>query len=148
MNIVNKAGLPPSMLQLEITESIIMESPDLITEKLQCLRTNGISIALDDFGTGYSSLGYLRNLPIDTLKIDKLFIDDISKKDSNSIITDSIISLGHKIGLSVISEGVETAEQIQYLKNYQCDIIQGYYYSKPLPSDQVEHFIRQHNSPL
>ena len=144
--VIKNSNLPPSLLQLEITESVIMESPDLITEKLQCLRAEGISIALDDFGTGYSSLGYLRNLPIDTLKIDKLFIDDIDKNDSKSVITDSIISLGHKIGLSVISEGVETENQIQYLKNYHCDIIQGYYYSKPLPADEIESFIEKHNS--
>jgi predicted signal transduction protein with EAL and GGDEF domain len=131
-------GLSPSLLELEITESIIMESPDLIVEKLKTLREKGISIALDDFGTGYSSLAYLRKIPITTLKIDKLFIDDISSAECNTALTDSIIDLGHKIGLTIVAEGVETSHQLEYLESNKCDMIQGYLFSKPLPPVEVE----------
>lgn len=138
---LEETKLNPSLLQLEITESILMESPDSITEKLQFLRSHGISVAIDDFGTGYSSLGYLRNLPIDTIKIDKLFIDDIIEEDSNNVIVDSIITLCHKIGLPIVSEGVETKEQLDYLKENNCDIIQGYYFSKPLSDKDLYNYL-------
>lgn len=131
-------GLSPNLLELEITESIIMESPELIIEKLKTLREKGISVALDDFGTGYSSLAYLKSIPITTLKIDKLFIDDISSDDSSTTLTDSIINLGHKIGLTIIAEGVETTEQLKYLENNKCDMIQGYLFSKPLPPEDIK----------
>ena len=114
-------GLSANLLELEITESIIMESPELIVGKLKQLRQKGISVALDDFGTGYSSLAYLKNIPITTLKIDKLFIDDISSDDSNTTLTDSIISLGHKIGLTIVAEGVETTDQLKYRKQVRYD---------------------------
>jgi EAL domain-containing protein (putative c-di-GMP-specific phosphodiesterase class I) len=130
-------GLSANLLELEITESIIMESPELIVGKLKQLRQKGISVALDDFGTGYSSLAYLKNIPITTLKIDKLFIDDISSDDSNTTLTDSIISLGHKIGLTIVAEGVETTDQLKYLENNKCDMIQGYLFSKPLPPEDI-----------
>jgi len=141
LEILKETKLNPSLLQLEITESIIMESPDFITEKLQTLRGHGITVAIDDFGTGYSSLGYLRNLPIDIIKIDKLFIDDILQEDSKNIIADSIIALCHKIGLPIVSEGVETKEQLEYLKENNCDIIQGYYFSKPLSTDDLYKYL-------
>lgn len=146
LEILKETELPPSLLQLEITESTIMESPDFITGKLQILRSHGITVAIDDFGTGYSSLGYLRNLPIDLIKIDKLFIDDIIEENSKNIITDSIISLCHKIGLPIISEGVETIDQVDYLRENNCDIIQGYYFSKPLASEDVYKFLKKFSS--
>ena len=133
-----ETGLSPTLLELEITESIIMESPELIVGKLKLLREKGISIALDDFGTGYSSLAYLRKIPITTLKIDKLFIDDISSAECNTALTDSIIDLGHKIGLMIVAEGVETNHQLEYLECNQCDMIQGYLFSKPLPPEEIE----------
>lgn len=136
--VLSETGLSPNLLELEITESIIMESPELIVGKLKLLRDKGISIALDDFGTGYSSLAYLRKIPITTLKIDKLFIDDISSAECNTALTDSIIDLGHKIGLTIVAEGVETNHQLEYLQCNQCDIIQGYLFSKPLPPDEIE----------
>jgi diguanylate cyclase (GGDEF)-like protein/PAS domain S-box-containing protein len=135
--ILAETDLEPTLLELEITESIIMESPDLIVGKLKLLREKGISIALDDFGTGYSSLAYLRKIPITTLKIDKLFIDDISSAGCNTALTDSIIDLGHKIGLTIVAEGVETNAQLEYLEFNKCDIIQGYLFSKPLPPSEI-----------
>ncbi|WP_139902470.1 putative bifunctional diguanylate cyclase/phosphodiesterase [Clostridium thermarum] len=139
--ILADTGLSPSLLELEITESIIMESPDLIVGKLKLLREKGISIALDDFGTGYSSLAYLRKIPITTLKIDKLFIDDISSAGCNTSLTDSIIDLGHKIGLTIVAEGVETNDQLEYLESNNCDIIQGYLFSKPLPPSEIHRIL-------
>lgn len=135
-------GLSPNLLELEITESIIMESPELIVQKLKSLREKGISVALDDFGTGYSSLAYLKSIPITTLKIDKLFIDDISSCDSNTTLTDSIINLGHKIGLTIVAEGVETQDQLKYLENNKCDMIQGYLFSKPLPPEDIAKILK------
>ncbi len=131
-------GLSPALLELEITESVIMDSPELIVDKLKLLREKGISIALDDFGTGYSSLAYLRTIPISTLKIDKMFIDDISGSECETSLTDSIIDLGHKIGLTIVAEGVESNYQLEYLECNHCDKIQGYLFSKPLPSSEIE----------
>ena len=136
--------LSPELLELEITESVIMGSPELVVEKIKVLRRIGIKIALDDFGTGYSSLSYLRNIPITTLKIDKLFIDDISNPKSNTDVTDAIIDLGHKMNLTIVAEGVETEEQLQYLKKNNCDKIQGYLFSKPLPVTELECMIVEH----
>lgn len=100
-----------------------------------------IGIALDDFGTGYSSLAYLRKIPLTTLKIDKSFINDISSLDSNITIIDSIIDLGHKLGIDIVAEGVETKEQLEYLVKNNCDKIQGYFYSKPIPMGEIEKFL-------
>ena len=97
---------------------------------------------MDDFGKGYSSLNYLCRLPISTLKIDKSFIDNIAVIDKGRIITGDIVKIGHKIGLTVIAEGVETAEQLKYLKDYRCDKVQGYCYSRPLPEDKVVEMLR------
>lgn len=141
------SSLPPEMLELELTESVIMESPELVVEKIKELRSIGIRIALDDFGTGYSSLSYLRKIPITTLKIDKLFIDDISNDISNQLsntdVTDTIIDLGHKMNLTIVAEGVETEVQLAYLKKNNCDKIQGYLFSKPLAETDLDDFIQK-----
>lgn len=136
--VLNETNLPSSLLELEITESIIMDSPDVIVEKIKFLRSKNIRIALDDFGTGYSSLFYLRKIPITTLKIDKVFIDDIISEEADSTVTDSIISLGHKMGLSIVAEGVETEKQLKYLEFHKCDKLQGYLFWKPLSEQEVE----------
>lgn len=136
--ILQNTGLSSKFLELEITESVIMDFPELAVDRITTLRNSGISIALDDFGTGYSSLAYLRSIPITTLKIDKLFIDDITYLESGTAVTDAIIDLGHKMNLSIVAEGVETEEQLRYLQKNGCDMIQGYLYSKPLPAKEVE----------
>jgi len=125
-------------VELEITESILMKDLGKSIKLLTEIRDLGINIALDDFGTGYSSLSYLKQLPINTLKIDKSFIDNISTNSREKAIVDGIIQLAQKIGLDVIAEGVETKEQIQLLKQMGCNQIQGYYFSKPLPADEIE----------
>ena len=130
-------GVAPKYIELEVTESVFMESYSMIKSKLKELTSIGISIALDDFGTGYSSLSYLAQMPINTIKIDKSFIDSIDKSTTERSLTGTIIMLGHQLGLSVIAEGVETEEQLEYLKRYKCHKVQGYYFSKPLPSGQI-----------
>lgn len=132
LNTINLIDLEPKFLELEITESIVMKSYEVIGEKLMQLRNKGIRIALDDFGSGYSSLSGLQSLQIDTLKIDKGFIDSILEEDKKKSLADTIITIGHRMGLTVLAEGVETKEQLEYLKHYRCHRIQGYYYSRPL----------------
>lgn len=137
LEILEDLGLEPGYLELEITESILMESYDEIKAQLEILRGNGIKIALDDFGQGYSSLSYLKQLPITTLKIDKVFIDSIADEDGSSI-TGTIVMMGRKMGLSVVAEGVETIEQLEYLARNKCHKVQGYYFSRPLPQTEAE----------
>jgi diguanylate cyclase (GGDEF)-like protein/PAS domain S-box-containing protein len=135
-------GLASRYLEIEITESVFMESYEKVIEKLNVLASHGIQIALDDFGTGYSSLSYLMKLPITTLKIDKSFIHQSPGNGSDKSLSDSIVLIGHRIGLHVVAEGVETEEQLRYLNDSGCDSIQGYLISKPLPEPDVIHFLK------
>jgi len=125
------------LIELEITESILMEFYETIAGKLRLLRSRGIKIALDDFGKGYSSLNYLIQLPITTLKIDKTFIDTISSNGKKKSITALVVKLGRSMGLNVVAEGVEQKEQMDYLALLKCHKIQGYYFSKPLPESEI-----------
>lgn len=134
---IDTIGLNARQVELEITESILMEAYETIAGKLLLLRSRGISLALDDFGKGYSSLNYLKQLPITTLKIDKTFIDTISNKEKNKSLTELIVNLGKSMNLNVIAEGVETKEQMDYLALHKCNKIQGYYFSKPQPEYEV-----------
>lgn len=139
--VVHKAlmdsGLPAKNLELEITESMLMENLDVALSLVRCLKGFGIFIAIDDFGTGYSSLGYLKQLPVDTLKIDRCFINDLVHDDQDKGIVSAIIVLAHKLKLSVIAEGIEVEEQLLFLKQNDCDSAQGYFLSKPLLFDNV-----------
>jgi diguanylate cyclase (GGDEF)-like protein/PAS domain S-box-containing protein len=134
--VLQETGLAAEYLELEITESIFMESLEEVSAKLDFLKKQGIGIALDDFGTGYSSLSYLKQLPITTLKIDKSFIDSIDSPNSRSLAR-SIVTIGHDMGLYVTAEGVETADQLAFLGRTNCDKIQGYYISRPIPENEV-----------
>lgn len=135
--VLKNKGLKPSYLELEITESVLIENIDLNMKKIKELRELGVKISLDDFGTGYSSLTYLRELPIDVLKIDKSFIDNILSTGEKSGLAGSIISLAHDLGLEVVAEGVENEEQLKYLEWYNCDVVQGYLFSRPLPGEKA-----------
>lgn len=135
--IIEQENFPPELLELELTESVLMESFDANVSKLKKLRNRGIRIALDDFGTGYSSLTYLSKLPIDTLKIDKSFIHEASKQKDSSIVG-IIIKLAHELKLSVVAEGVETIEQLNTLQKLGCDYLQGYLTNPPLPLEQAQ----------
>ncbi|RYD03991.1 hypothetical protein N752_16505 [Desulforamulus aquiferis] len=132
-DILQETGMEPHYLELEITESLAMHDVEFTIKTLNELRKMGITIAIDDFGTGYSSLSYLKRLPIDILKIDRYFIRDVTKDPGNEAIVDAIILLAHNLKLQVIAEGVETEEQLNYLRSKNCDLVQGYYFYKPLP---------------
>ncbi|HYE11107.1 MAG TPA: EAL domain-containing protein [Patescibacteria group bacterium] len=143
MEILDELKLDPKYLELEITESILMESYEAIAEKLKLLKGKGVRIALDDFGKGYSSLNYLKQLPISTLKIDKSFVDTISADDKNKSLTDLIVTIGITMGLCVVAEGVETQEQLDYLVEHKCSKIQGYFFSRPVPDEAVVDAIKE-----
>lgn len=138
LQILEKYEISPYEIELEITESILIDDFEEITERLAILRDIGIKISLDDFGTGFSSLSYLKGLPIDTLKIDKSFIDTVITDENTRIITESIIYMVKKLGFETIAEGVETEEQFRYLNEISCDIIQGFYLGKPMPAERIE----------
>lgn len=142
-NALVESGLNPKYLQLEITENVSMKFLDENIRILEELRSLGVNIAMDDFGTGYSSLNYLMKLPIDSLKIDKSFIDNINESNNKELIMDTIIKLAHSLNLEVIAEGVETQDQLNVLKKMSCNKIQGYLFSRPLPKDEMEEFLNK-----
>lgn len=141
---IQKHQVQPNKLELEITESILMDDPQVVIDALVELKKEGISIALDDFGTGFSSMSYLQKLPLDRLKVDRAFIRDIAQEDQ-SIIAETIINLGKKMNLKVIAEGIEEVEQQARLLELGCDEVQGFYYAKPMPEDQFLHFLKNNN---
>jgi len=128
-------------LDLEITESLIMQNVEGNVQKLRAIRDMGVNIAVDDFGTGYSSLGYLAKLPVNALKIDRSFVATMTSSTESMTIVSTIISLAHSLGLKVIAEGVETQEQLGLLKSAKCDEAQGYFFSKPIPAEEIKRFI-------
>lgn len=136
--------LSPKLLQLEITESVIIETHDLMINTLNAIRNLGISLSLDDFGTGYSSLTYLQKLPINEIKIDKSFVDDMLSDSKPAKLIESMLYLAHSLNLTVVAEGVETQAQQNYLLSKGCTIMQGYYNSRPLPMEEVILFCENH----
>lgn len=143
INIINRLNVDPRAIELEITESILIESYEDVITKLNRLRDVGFGIAMDDFGKGYSSLSGLKHLPINTLKIDKIFIDSIGEDQNNKNITENIVLMGRKMGMTVLAEGVETNEQLEYLAKHECHMIQGYIISKPVPEDNVTELLEK-----
>ena len=137
-NILNELALSPDKLILEITESMLMQQTYITHDILGALIDIGVNIAIDDFGTGYSSFSYLKNVHIQLLKIDKSFISGLTEDQSSKSIVTAIILMAHALGLKTIAEGVETKEQLDFLKEQACDMYQGYYFSKPLPPDELE----------
>ncbi len=132
--IIGETGLDPSLLNLEITESTIMNNAEWGRSVLVELRDTGIRISIDDFGTGYSSLGVLKNLPIDVLKIDKTFVNDVTTDENDAALVTAVITLAHNLRLKIVAEGVETEDQLNFLKGLECDEWQGYLFSKPVPA--------------
>lgn len=135
--VLETTQLPPERLELEITETLLMKDVDQSQRILAELKAMGVRVAIDDFGTGYSSLGRLKRYPIDTLKIDRTFTSEIGANDDDNAICTTIIGLGHLLGMSVTAEGVETEAQLRFLGAHSCDCIQGYYFAKPMPPDQL-----------
>ncbi|WP_051039690.1 bifunctional diguanylate cyclase/phosphodiesterase [Synechococcus sp. PCC 7336] len=145
--VLQETGLPPKCLELEITESVAMQDASRTIRTLAELRAMGIQISIDDFGTGYSSIGYLRQFPCDSLKIDRSFICDIGTCESADLIGRSAIDLGRGLGLKVVAEGVETQQQLDFLKAAHCDLGQGFWFSEPLPSVGIEAFLTARAQP-
>ncbi|MCC6208751.1 MAG: EAL domain-containing protein, partial [Gammaproteobacteria bacterium] len=144
--VLKDSGFPPDRLELELTESALMMREGEAEAILHRLRALGIRLAIDDFGTGYSSLAYLKRFPLDVLKIDKRFIDDIPHHQDDKEIAAAIIAMAHTLGLKVIAEGVETPEQFAFLKAHHCDRYQGFLTSPAIPADKFELLVSAVNS--
>jgi EAL domain-containing protein (putative c-di-GMP-specific phosphodiesterase class I) len=134
---LRQSGLAPEHLELEVTETLLLSNADFTSPVLGELRRMGVKLAIDDFGTGYSSLSYLKQLPVHKLKIDRSFIKMVPANPDDAAITATVISMGKSLNLRVIAEGVETEAQMAFLREHQCDEVQGYYYSKPLALEDV-----------
>lgn len=143
MDGLQQAGLAESGLELEVTESMLMNDPKKTVEMLGRFKAAGIHISIDDFGTGYSSLSYLKRFPIDALKIDRSFVMNVTTDPDDAAIATAIILLGHSLKLSVVAEGVETESQLEFLRVLQCNEIQGYLFSPPVPADRAEQLLRE-----
>ncbi len=138
LDILQRTGLQPERLELEITETALMESPDLCEPNIRALRAAGIRIALDDFGTGYSTLSHLRQFEVDRVKIDRSFVNGIDRAEDSSAIIQAIVDLAQATGLSVTAEGVETQEQSNFLSGIGCNELQGFLLSRPMPVGQMD----------
>jgi len=140
--ILDETGLGPTFLVLELTESVLMKRPEAAAAVLRTLRDRGVRVAIDDFGTGYSSLGYLRKFQLDALKIDQSFVRQIDTAGEDTAIVTAVIGMAQSLKLRVIAEGVETLEQLEFLRAHCCDAVQGYYFSRPVPPEQFEQLLR------
>ena len=134
--VLRQTGLPPSSLNLEITENTVMENAPSTINCLLKLHALGIKLAIDDFGTGYSSMSYLKRFPVDYVKIDRSFVEELDK-ETDKVVAAGMVSLVRALNMKVIAEGVETAEQLARLQEMGCDLAQGHYFSEPLPSEEV-----------
>jgi len=133
--VLNDTGLKPACLELELTESVVMQNAPETVETLRALERLGVNVAVDDFGTGYSSLSNLKAFPIRALKIDRSFVRDLTTDEGDRAIASAVISLAHSLGLNVIAEGVETAEHLAVLRGMGCDLAQGYLFGRPMEPD-------------
>jgi diguanylate cyclase (GGDEF)-like protein/PAS domain S-box-containing protein len=143
---LRESNLSPDMLELEITESMVMDNAGKAIRILNELKAMGVGISMDDFGTGYSSLANLKRFPLDSVKVDRSFIRDIPEDSNDAAITHAVIAMAHALKLKVIAEGVETEDQLIFLREHDCDEIQGYYFSRPLSANAFQHFFEQHYS--
>jgi Amt family ammonium transporter len=135
--VLRATGLAPELLQLEITESAAMADADGAVTTLRQLKGLGVRIAIDDFGTGYSSLGYLQRFPVDLLKIDHRFVGGLARDEGDAAIVRAVVGLAHTLGLRVVAEGVETAEQSQRLRELGCELAQGFLFGRPVPAEDI-----------
>ena len=137
LDLISGFDLAPELIQIEVTESLLIEGSDKAIHLVEKFREIGVKVSLDDFGTGYSSLSYLRYLPIDKVKLDMSFINGIDKETKSAAIVQAVIDMSHSLGLKVVAEGVETESQLQTLKGFGCDLLQGFWFSKPLPLEDI-----------
>lgn len=141
--ILEETGLDPKLLELELTESAVMENPDEAILTLRLFKQMGITLSIDDFGTGYSSLSHLKHFPIDRLKIDRSFVRHVTRDQNDATIAEAIIALAHSMKLSVVAEGIEHNEQMQFMSHRRCDIMQGYYLSRPVSATEFSDFLKK-----
>jgi PleD family two-component response regulator len=141
--ILRETGVDPSLIQFELTESLLMKEPEAAARTLRGLKESGVKISVDDFGTGYSSLAYLKRFPIDALKIDRAFVRDVTTNPEDAAITLAIIGLAHNLKLKVVAEGVETEGQLNFLSTHACDEMQGFYFSRPVAPSECEDMLRE-----
>jgi len=147
-SLLSQYQVNPSQIKIEITENIAMYNETYTVSQISKLKNLGIKISLDDFGTGYSSFSMIESLPIDTLKIDKSFILDITKNKDHQTITNSMIAMAHALGIKVIAEGIENQESAELLQNFGCDYLQGYHLGRPMPVFEFQKLIRQQDAIL
>jgi len=143
-SLLDRYQLPGHLIQLEITESLLLDDSKLVMDSLEQLKQLGIMLSIDDFGTGYSSLSYLRRFPVDILKIDQSFIRDFNLGSGDDALIKAIIAMGNSLNLKIIAEGVETQQQLDFLRAHQCDYVQGFYFSKPISAQKLEYYQKQH----
>jgi EAL domain-containing protein (putative c-di-GMP-specific phosphodiesterase class I) len=141
--IVRSSDVDPQRIELEVTEGLLLDDSDVVSNALKRLREAGFRIALDDFGTGYSSLSYLRRFQVDKIKIDRSFVEHLGHTVDSTAIISAVLTLGHAMGLTVTAEGVETAAQHDFLKAAGCNAMQGYLFSRPLPEEEIDYLIRR-----
>ena len=142
-SVLEISGIPAGQLEIEITESIMIDSAEKALKVIEALKDMGIKIAIDDFGTGYSSLSYLNNFPANLLKVDKSFVDRMNASDSSKQYVAAIISMGHVMNFDVIAEGVEEPDQLDTLRRIGCDYVQGFIWGKPMPPEQAGDLVRR-----
>jgi EAL domain-containing protein (putative c-di-GMP-specific phosphodiesterase class I) len=136
--VIAHTGVEPSSLCFEITESVLMDDAETVIDVIARVRSLGVQLAIDDFGTGYSSLGYLRQFPVDALKIDRSFVKDLHTSDDDAAICAAIIAMARELKLKVIAEGVENVEQLEFLRSHKCDQVQGYLVGAPMPVAELQ----------
>jgi EAL domain-containing protein (putative c-di-GMP-specific phosphodiesterase class I) len=136
--ILRRTGVEPETIELEITESCLVNEPERFIVTLNALKELGVRLAIDDFGVGYSSMAYLKAFPVDRLKVDRTFVEGLATSEKDRSILRAIVSLGHNLGMRVLAEGVETAEQHYFLRDVGCDEVQGYFFGMPLPAAEIE----------
>ena len=141
-DVLAASGLEPGRLVLELTESVLIDEQEATIERLNALKALGVGLAIDDFGTGYSSLSYLRRLPVDSLKVDKEFIDGLGGASGEGALAEAIIALAQRLDLRTVAEGVEGAAQIRSLERLGCDLVQGFHLSRPLAPDDISDLLR------
>ena len=143
-SILAETGMSPESLEFEITETVVMQNPDLAASVLKEFTGMGIRIAIDDFGTGYSSLAYIKRFSVSSLKIDKSFIKDLERNPTDAAIATAIIAMAASLNLKVVAEGVETVAQLDFLRDKLCDEVQGFLFSKPVPAEKISHYLKTH----
>jgi EAL domain-containing protein (putative c-di-GMP-specific phosphodiesterase class I) len=141
VQILMETGLDPKYIELELTESMLVQNTEVAIRRLNALKALGVEIAIDDFGTGYSSLSYLQQFPFDILKIDRCFIRNITENSNNAAITKAIIEMAKNLSLKLIAEGVETEAELSFVCKHKCDGMQGYLFSRPVPAHEFEHLL-------